>query len=111
MKKKLARTATYKGYLPEMMVYIIVWVIVLMVPIVSDFFDLLSGKAEEMHWKGIFMLWLNILPYFLLFLLNNRVLAPFLFLKQKVVVYVIASVLISALPFMSCICFHPALLR
>ena len=39
MKKKLARTATYKGYLPEMMVYIIVWVIVLMVPIVSDFFD------------------------------------------------------------------------
>ena len=30
MKKKLARTATYKGYLPEMMVYIIVWVIVLM---------------------------------------------------------------------------------
>ena len=108
MKKKLARTATYKGYLPEMMVYIIVWVIVLMVPIVSDFFDLLSGKAEEMHWKGIFMLWLNILPYFLLFLLNNRVLAPFLFLKQKVVVYAIASVLISAFTFYVVYLFSPS---
>ena len=96
MKKVFAR-ATYKRYLPEMMIYIAVWLIVLMVPVVSNFFELLSGKVEVMRWKGVFILWLNVLPFFFLFLLNNRVLAPFLFLKQKVVVYVVVAILLSTL--------------
>lgn len=98
MKEVLAR-ATYKRYLPEMMIYIAVWGIVLMVPVVSNFFELLSGKVEVMRWKGVFILWLNVLPFFFLFLLNNRVLAPLLFLKQKVVVYVVAAVLLSTVTF------------
>lgn len=55
MKKVFAR-ATYKRYLPEMMIYIAVWLIVLMVPVVSNFFELLSGKVEVMRWKGVFIL-------------------------------------------------------
>ena len=98
MKKVFAR-ATYKRYLPEMMIYIAVWLIVLMVPVVSNFFELLSGKVEVMRWKGVFILWLNVLPFFFLFLLNNRVLAPFLFLKQKVVVYVVVAILLSTYTF------------
>ncbi len=98
MKKVFAR-ATYKRYLPEMMIYIAVWLIVLMVPVVSNFFELLSGKVEVMRWKGVFILWLNVLPFFFLFLLNNRVLAPFLFLKQKVVVYVVVAILLSTFTF------------
>lgn len=39
------------------------------------------------------------LPFFFLFLLNNRVLAPFLFLKQKVVVYVVVAILLSTFTF------------
>ena len=45
------------------------------------------------------ILWLNVLPFFFLFLLNNRVLAPFLFLKQKVVVYVVVAILLSTFTF------------
>ena len=98
MKKVISRT-TFKRYLPEMMIYVAVWVIVLMVPVVNNFFELLSGKVEVMRWKEIPALWLNILPFFLLFMVNNRVLAPFLFLKQKVVAYVVAAVLLSTLTF------------
>lgn len=36
-----------------MMIYIAVWLIVLMVPVVSNFFELLSGKVEVMRWKGV----------------------------------------------------------
>ena len=54
MKKVFAR-ATYKRYLPEMMIYIAVWLIVLMVPVVSNFFELLSGKVEVMRWSFYFM--------------------------------------------------------
>ena len=69
MKKVFAR-ATYKRFLPEMMIYIAVWRIVLMVPVVSNFFELLSGKVEVMRWKGVFILWLNVLPFFFLFFLS-----------------------------------------
>ena len=54
MKKVFARAA-YKRSLPEMMIYIAVWLIVLMVPVVSNFFELLSGKVEVMRWKGVFI--------------------------------------------------------
>ena len=54
--KKVFASATYKRYLPEMMIYIAVWLIVLMVPVVSNFFELLSGKVEVMRWKGVFIL-------------------------------------------------------
>ncbi|RGN32949.1 sensor histidine kinase [Bacteroides oleiciplenus] len=98
MKKAISRT-TFKRYLPEMMIYVAVWLIVLMVPVVNNFFELLSGKVEVMRWKGILLLWLNVLPFFLLFMVNNRVLAPFLFLKQKIVAYVLAAILLSTVTF------------
>ena len=55
MKKVFART-TYKRYLPEMMIYIAVWLIVLMVPVVSNFFELLSGKVEVMRWRSFYFM-------------------------------------------------------
>lgn len=92
MNEKLKRTAD-KRYLPEMLIYIAVWTIVLLFPLVEAFFDLLSGSVEAIRWKGIFMLWTDVVPFLLLFLLNNCVLAPRLFLKQKVGAYIVAAIL------------------
>lgn len=92
MNEKLRCTAD-KRYLPEMLIYIAVWTIVLLFPLVEAFFDLLSGSVEAIRWKGIFMLWTDVVPFLLLFLLNNCVLAPRLFLKQKVGAYIVAAIL------------------
>lgn len=83
----------HKRYLPEMLIYIVVWTIVLLFPLVEAFFDLLAGSIEAIHWKGILMLWRDVVPFLLLFLLNNRVLMPRLFLKQKVGAYIVAVIL------------------
>ena len=45
MKKVFART-TYKRYLPEMMIYIAVWLIVLMLPVVA-----ISSNFYRVRWK------------------------------------------------------------
>lgn len=90
---------SYKHYLPELMIYIAVWVIVFLAPVVGNFFDLLSGKATSMYWGGIFVLWLDILPFFLLFLLNERVLLSRLFLRQKVALYVVSIIVASVVVF------------
>lgn len=92
MNENLRHTAD-KRYLPEMLIYIAVWTIVLLFPLVEAFFDLLSGAVEAIRWKGIFMLWTDVVPFLLLFLLNNCVLAPRLFLKQKVGAYIVAAIL------------------
>lgn len=92
MSEKLRHTAD-KRYLPEMLIYIAVWTIVLLFPLVEAFFDLLSGSVEVIRWKGIFMLWTDVIPFLLLFLLNNCVLAPRLFLKQKVGAYIVVAIL------------------
>lgn len=95
MKKLLMRIAD-KRYLPELMTYIAVWTIVLLAPIISNSLDFLSGRIEQIYWSGIFMIWFDILPFFILFLLNNKILLPLLFLRQKIVTYVI-SIIVSSI--------------
>lgn len=91
MRLKLKHAAEKRCF-PEMVVYIIVWTIVFLFPVVEAFFDMLSGSIEAIRWKGIFMLWTDVVPFLLLFLLNNCVLVPRLFLKQKVGAYITSAV-------------------
>lgn len=90
--KQVLHTSIGKHYLPELLIYVAVWSIVFLFPVVGNFFDLLSGKVNTMHWEGILIQWFDVLPFLILFLLNNYRLAPRLFFKQKVGLYVISVI-------------------
>lgn len=90
--KQALKPATTGRYLPELLIYIAAWGIVLLFPAVYFLFDVLSGQIEAVHWRGILVLWRDALPFLLLFMLNNRVLLPRLFLRQRVAGYVVAAV-------------------
>lgn len=92
MNDKLTQT-THKRYLPEMLIYIAIWTIVLLFPLVEAFFDLPAGSIEAIRWKGVLIQWRDTVPFLLLFLLNNSVLMPRLFLKQKVGAYLVTAIL------------------
>lgn len=96
MKEILNRTAD-KRYLPERLIYLAVWGIVYAFPVVTCVFEVLSGTMEKMYWQGILRSWADMLPFLLLFLLNNSLLVPRLFLRQKVMGYVALAVLASLL--------------
>jgi hypothetical protein len=76
-----------------------VWLIVFMAPVVNSLLDYLSDDLATMQWKNVFIPWLTILPFFLLFLLNNYVLLPLLALKQKMKTYVAAAFLVAIATF------------
>ncbi|MDR0961140.1 MAG: histidine kinase [Mediterranea sp.] len=81
------------------MIYAVGWLVVLLSPVVSNIFDVLSDNItyiDEMHWRDIFVFWLNALPFFLLFVLNNFVFAPLLFMQRKVRLYILAVILSAA---------------
>lgn len=97
--KKLKLHDIYRHDLLELLIYIAVWTIIILAPVVTRFFELLSGNADNMHWIGVFHFWAAILPFFILFVINNKVLLPYLFFRQKITLYVICTICLSILIF------------
>lgn len=97
----LLNRAAGKQYLPELLIYMAVWGIVLLFPVVTAVFDLLAGATDALHWGALCRMWRDVSPFLLLFLLNNRVLVPCLFLQQRVAAYVVTAVLLTVLVVMA----------
>lgn len=83
-----------KQVIGETLLYAIIWSAVMLVPFMNA--GLMSEKIVDI--TMIFTSWLKIVPFYILFLLNNHLLFPFLFAKRNYVVYVlIVLVLIVAI--------------
>ncbi|MDX1285908.1 MAG: hypothetical protein R3182_12885, partial [Draconibacterium sp.] len=75
--KKIRRT--------ELFVYIIVWLIILVMPVLLD-----SNPSTD--WTKVKLEWVRIMPFALVFAIHNFLLFPALFQKKKYWFYLIASV-------------------
>lgn len=73
----------------EKILYIIVWSVIAMLPIVLELWKLINGS--EPVWKSVVKWWVGMIPLILIFLLHNHVLIP-QFLKRGRTVCYAASV-------------------
>lgn len=73
----------------EKILYIIVWSVIAMLPIVLELWKLINGS--EPMWKSVVKWWVGMIPLILIFLLHNHVLIP-QFLKRGRTVCYAASV-------------------
>lgn len=90
----------YKPYILEQLIYIVIWLIVFLAPVVIAYLpiNLTIEQPLVSNWKGIIHVWgYVILPFFLLFCLNNFWLAPYFFLKKKYVHYSLLVILFVSL--------------
>lgn len=69
----------------EFILLIIIWLLVLLVPF-AVFQD-----GEDLDWNQLFNNWKNILPFFILFLINHFFLIPLLLFKKKQIQYFLAA--------------------
>ncbi|MCF0180403.1 MAG: sensor histidine kinase [Bacteroidales bacterium] len=76
----------------ENTIYIVCWTIVFCIPIVSQIIDIHSGEYNAVQWKHVVMGYQALVPIFLLFLINNFVLLPKLFWKDKKIWYCVVIV-------------------
>ena len=83
--------------MPEQLIYIVVWVVVFLVPVVDEGYTYLSGKADTLQWTPVWRAWLSVTPFLLLFVLHNRCLAPCLFSRRRVWWYVGITLLLTVL--------------
>ena len=74
----------------ENMAYILVWGIIFLVPFIYTKFK----SDEPIEINDVLTIWGNILPYYIIFLINNYLLAPFLLLRQRYIWYIVSLLLL-----------------
>ena len=79
----------------ENMAYVLVWAIIFLVPFIYTY--LKSEEPIALH--DVLTIWAKMLPYYIIFLLNNYILAPFLLLRQRYMVYILSLILIDVAVF------------
>lgn len=72
-----------KQQLLEQVVYLVIWLTVIFVPLVGDYLFSSISSIHTFSWQTIRVAWLLTLPFFLLFVVNNYLLAPRLLLRKR----------------------------
>ncbi|MDR2037716.1 MAG: sensor histidine kinase [Bacteroidales bacterium] len=62
-------------------IYFLIWIVIFLVPLFG------YNDNQGIRWDDVRDFWLRLLPFFSLFLVNNYLLLPFLFLKKKYIAY------------------------
>lgn len=83
------RLRSNKMAIGENLLYFLVWTVAILVPILNA--KMMS--EEHVYFVNILTAWLKILPYGIIFLLNNLIFAPKLLLRKHYAAYFLVSIL------------------
>ena len=87
----------------ETLVYVVLWVILMVAPILSLWAHAAMHDAPPFRWGDVLHVWGRILPFLLLFVVHNFVVAPILVYKRNVHLYAaVALVLVLAFQGLQC---------
>lgn len=78
----------------ENLIYLILWVVIWISPVLEHKYN-----GETINWNDIYRAWKIIAPFFLLFIINNYVLIPFLLIRKKSWLYLLFTALTVCLIF------------
>lgn len=73
----------------ENLIYIVIWLILLVTP----FIDYVYRQNRTLDWNLVLRAWVMMLPFFIIFLINNFLLMPRLLIKKKSWLYLLATLL------------------
>ena len=90
--KRIPKLKIRKQVISENLLYTIIWLIVLLVPFMNA--GLMSEDIDSQYIQPAFQSWLKILPFYVLFLLNNHIFYRFLLKKRHYVPYSFLVVLL-----------------
>lgn len=78
--------------LHELFIYVALWLVVFLAPLVDIYLKASGNSLIAFRWTDVGEVWCGILPFFLLFLVHNFLLAPRLLFMKRIAWYVIAVV-------------------
>ena len=81
------RPQANKPIIGENLLYFMVWAMALLVPILNS--KMMS--EEHVYLSNILLVWSKLLPYIIIFVINNALLAPKFFFQKRYLAYVVIS--------------------
>lgn len=91
-----------KQQLLEQSIYGVIWSVIFFLPLIGEYFAVSGGLEKEEVRTLVRDSWLGILPFFMLFLLNNYVLVPYFLFKKKYWQYTLSLVFAIGVIFFDC---------
>ena len=81
----------------ENLIYLAVWSLLFAAPLLSLYVRMVSDPSITFNWTEVFIVWLHFLPFLLLFLVHNYLLAPVLVHGHKRIAYfsIVAAITIA----------------
>ena len=79
-----------KQHVLEQSIYGAIWIVIFLLPLIGGYFAVSGGLEKEEIRVIVHDSWLSILPFFVLFLLNNYGLVPYFLFKKKYWQYIIS---------------------
>lgn len=78
----------------EQAIYLTIWIIVFLLPILGNLYNTYEHYWMPFSWLSVFSSWLTILPFFLLFIINNYLLSTHLLFKKRYALYMLVVILL-----------------
>ena len=75
----------------EYVIYLLIWTIMFLAPIISMYLEVRSGKEVDFNWRPVLGIWKIYIFYLLAFITHNFFLAPFLVYKKQAGRYFLLS--------------------
>lgn len=88
-----------KQQLSEQFIYLAIWLAVFLAPLIGAYYVVNSGGYEQSMWREVLRAWRAILPFFLLFLVNNYLLVSHFLFRKKYLAYASCLALLIGLSF------------
>ena len=80
----------------ENLVYLSIWFLLLLTPIISMTVRIAGDTEETFSWKEIFISWKILVPFLIVFLIHNYMVAPLLIYKKKKITYAAITICLLA---------------
>ena len=87
---------TSKDELKENLAYLMVWLLLLLTPIISMGVRMVDDSQLTFRWEAIIREWRVILPFLIVFVVHNYMIAPLLIYKKKKWLYVALTLCVLA---------------
>lgn len=79
----------------EKIIFSLIWIIVILSPVLDEFSaSYPEGKAFD--WNEVFFWWIGMLPFLVIFILNNFILIPLFFNRNRYKTYIISAIILVA---------------
>lgn len=89
------RNRTDRPRMGEQLVYMTMWVLLFLFPLIHELVDLV--KVNDFEWKNIFRWWTGLMPFVLLFSVHNFLLIPRLLFVHRLKTYIVSLVVVVSL--------------